>query len=56
MTGNWRGEAAYAHFENLDISGLAWECLRRNSEYRADYQQMRDELKSSAAWGLRFLG
>lgn len=56
MTRNWRDEAAYAHFESLDISGLAWECLRRNSDYRADYPQMRDGLKSSDAWGLRFPG
>jgi len=56
MIRNWRDDAAYAHFKSLDLSGLAWECLRRNSNYRADYPLMRDGLKSPAAWGLRFPG
>ena len=56
MTKDWQDESAYKHFDSLDLSGLAWECLRRNSDYRANYPQMRDGLKSPAAWGLRFPG
>ena len=47
---------AYRHFDSLDLSGLAWECLRRNSDYRATYPQIRDGLRSPAVWGLRFPG
>ena len=56
MTKDWQDEAAYRHFDSLDLSGLAWECLRRNSDYRATYPLMRDGLRSPAAWGLRFPG
>ena len=56
MTKDWQDEAAYKHFDRLDLSGLAWECLRRNSDYRANYPRMRDGLKSPAACGLRFPG
>ncbi|WP_439650090.1 transcriptional regulator domain-containing protein [Gymnodinialimonas mytili] len=56
MASDWRNAADYDYLDNLDVSGLAWECLRRNARYRADYPQMRDGLKSPAAWGLRFPG
>lgn len=56
MTRDWQDEAAYRHFDSLDLSGLAWECLRRNSDYRATYPQIRDGLRSPAVWGLRFPG
>lgn len=56
MIKDWRDDAAYAHFKSLDLSGMAWECLRRNSDYRADYPQLREGQKSLAAWGLRFPG
>ena len=46
----------YTYIETLDASGLAWECLRRNPEYCAQYPLMRDGLLSPAAWGLRFPG
>ena len=42
MSRNWRDDRAYDHFDSLDVSGLAWECLRRNEGYRADYARMRD--------------
>ena len=48
MTRDWQDEAAYRHFDSLDLSGLAWECLRRNSDYRATYPLMRDGLRSPA--------
>ena len=43
MTRDWQDEAAYRHFDSLDLSGLAWECLRRNSDYRAN-------LPADAGW------
>ncbi|MFZ5610284.1 MAG: transcriptional regulator domain-containing protein [Pseudomonadota bacterium] len=54
MPTDWRDEQAYAHFDDLGISGLAWECLRRNSHYRADYDRMQKGGGAPADWGLRF--
>ena len=54
MKRDWRNEDDYEYIETLEASELAWECLRRNPEYRAQYPQMRDDLVSSTAWGLRF--
>jgi hypothetical protein len=34
---NWRNEEDYAFTENLTAAGWAWEFLRRNPEYRADF-------------------
>jgi hypothetical protein len=56
MKRDWRNEDDYEYIETLEASELAWECLRRNPEYRAQYPQMRDGLVSSTAWGLRFPG
>lgn len=52
MPTNWRSETDYDYIENLDASGLAWECLRRNPRYRAAFPTMTDV--EAAAWGLRF--
>jgi hypothetical protein len=54
MPTDWRDEHAYDHFDGLGISGLAWECLRRNSHYRADYDRMQKGGGAPADWGLRF--
>ncbi|WP_299959349.1 DUF6499 domain-containing protein [uncultured Roseobacter sp.] len=54
MPTNWRDETDYVYIENLDASGLAWECLRRNPDYRAAFPNMAE--KDAAAWGLRFPG
>jgi len=54
MHKNWRDDDAYDHFDSLDISGFAWECLRRNERYRADYGLMRKGGGAPAEWGLRF--
>ena len=56
MTTDWRDENAYRHFDELGLSGLAWECLRRNPQYRQDYRSMRRGLLPSTPWGLRFSG
>ena len=54
MPRDWRDDRAYDHFDSLDLSGLAWECLRRNEHYRADYERMSDRGDAPADWGLRF--
>ena len=54
MSRDWRDDRAYDHFDGLDLSGLAWECLRRNEDYRIDYLRMRRGGGALADWGLRF--
>ena len=54
MSRDWRDDQAYDHFDSLNLSGLAWECLRRNEDYRADYERMRRGGRAPADWGLRF--
>ncbi|MFN3263214.1 MAG: transcriptional regulator domain-containing protein [Pikeienuella sp.] len=56
MTRDWRDDHAYDVFDRLDLSGLAWECLRRNSRYRKEYPLLGRGLASPAGWGLRFPG
>ncbi|RMB01975.1 transcriptional regulator domain-containing protein [Eilatimonas milleporae] len=54
MLRDWSDDRAYDHFDSLDLSGLAWECLRRNEHYRADYGRMSEGGATAADWGLRF--
>lgn len=54
MPTDWRDDHQYDHFDDLGISGLAWECLRRNLHYREDYDLMREGGGAPADWGLRF--
>ena len=54
MSRDWRDDQAYDHFDSLDLSGLAWDCLRRNEDYRADYERMRRGDGTHADWGLQF--
>ena len=54
MPTDWRDDHQYDHFDDLGISGLAWECLRRNLHYRKDYDLMREGGSAPADWGLRF--
>jgi outer membrane protein TolC len=49
--------ALYQQLENLDAAGLAWECLRRNPDYRAAYARIAaGETVDVQSWGLRFRG
>ena len=32
--------AEYSYLDDLDCRGRAWELLRRNDEYRADYDRL----------------
>ena len=35
---DWRSAAAYAYVDDLNPAGVAWEFLRRNSDYQRDYR------------------
>ena len=35
---DWRSPAAYAYLDDLKPAELAWEFLRRNSDYQRDYR------------------
>lgn len=57
----WRSSAEYDHLDALTASDLAWEWLRRNEAYDADYDALTaaDAPKSLTdrirhRWGLRF--
>lgn len=58
---DWRSPAAYAYVSDLEPSGLAWEFLRRNPEYRREYRAVSGESQSNdqaeafaCRWGMRF--
>ena len=63
---DWRSAADYEYVSGLTLAGLAWEFLRRNPDYRSDYEH-RDGNGTLGAgfgdvydapdrrWGLRFL-
>ncbi|WP_306120998.1 DUF6499 domain-containing protein [Roseitalea sp. MMSF_3516] len=55
MPRDWREDRHYDHFDTLGLSGLAWECLRRNENYCAAWRRA-DGDTSVADWGLRFPG
>ncbi len=58
----WRASASYDYFDDLGISDLAWECLRRNGDYQRDYvkalKEMDDPEQANTSfrlrWGLQF--
>lgn len=60
--GLWRSESAYMYVDDLDPTGIAWEFLRRNSDYREDFTMATVDgpLNGAAAlafarkWGLPF--
>ncbi|WP_262422578.1 transcriptional regulator domain-containing protein [Brevundimonas denitrificans] len=35
---DWRSPAAYGHTKYIPAAGFAWEYLRRNGDYRQDFQ------------------
>ena len=58
---DWRSLEAYSKLQNADLTGLAWECLRRNPEYRKQYRALENPLDGAPAefrkkWGLSFRG
>ena len=61
---DWRSATAYDYLTGTDSVDLAWEFLRRNPEYCAGYQSLREQAQPSEAaeqalarhWGLRCPG
>jgi hypothetical protein len=58
---DWRSPEAYSNVQNADLTGLAWECLRRNPEYRKHYCALPNPLDGAPTefrkkWGLSFRG
>jgi Family of unknown function (DUF6499) len=37
---DWKLPASYHRAPELEPSGLAWECLRRNPDYRRDHREL----------------
>jgi hypothetical protein len=57
---NWRSPADfYKRIEGAELTGLAWECLRRNPAFRQDCRSASPSGLSAGAefrqrWGLMF--
>lgn len=59
---DWRAPAAYKYAKHIPAAGFAWEYLRRNEDYRHEYQTLaavkRPEARQlerfTQRWGLRF--
>ncbi len=59
---DWRAPAAYKHTKHIPAAGFAWEYLRRNEDYRREYQILAAKQRQDAhqleafteRWGLRF--
>jgi hypothetical protein len=53
MQENWRLADTYSHIMNLGHAAIAWEFLRRNPDYRNDYQSARkgDTAQLVQRWG-----
>jgi Proteobacterial transcriptional regulator-like domain len=57
---DWRSAAAYDYVRGLTLPNLAWEFLRRNPDYRGDYEaaltagSQEGETILGSCWGLRF--
>lgn len=48
----WQAGAAYLYVLRLDGASLAWEYLRRNPDYRRDWQGAGGDLARATGWGL----
>jgi Family of unknown function (DUF6499) len=55
---DWRSASAYDRAQSAEITGFAWECLRRNQNYQRDCQGISPISTVSAEfrqrWGLSF--
>jgi hypothetical protein len=60
-TSPWRVKEGYDYLERLPPEGLAWEFLRRNTNYQRDYNLRKSEHRSrgkadiAKRWGLQYL-
>lgn len=62
-TSEWNRSGLYDPLEDMEVDGMAWEFLRRNDLYQADYTHLAGTSPSQAPiadktigdrWGLRF--
>jgi hypothetical protein len=58
---NWRSldDTYYDQIEQAEMTGIAWECLRRNPSFERDYQTISSSSRTIDAgfrrhWGLVF--
>jgi len=58
---DWRSERDYAKFEKAETADIAWEWLRRDSEYEHEFRSLTAAARSIAMpqqfrkkWGLSF--
>lgn len=63
MLVDWRSEQDYANFEKAETADIAWEWLRRDSEYEQEFRNLTAAARSTATphrfrkkWGLSFRG
>ena len=60
--GDWRNGLAYEYFDDLGPDQVAFEFLRRNEDYAAEFAKLRqlpeteDPPPALTQWGLRFRG
>jgi hypothetical protein len=60
--GDWRNGPAYEYFDDLGPDQVAFEFLRRNEDYAAEFAQLTESSRNGdpppalAQWGLRFRG
>lgn len=50
-TPDWRSAAHYEYVSGLTSTGLAWEFLRRNSDYRRDDENRNGDRTFGATFG-----
>ena len=60
---DWRSPQTYDRARELELPSLAWECLRRNPDYRRDYRELAHSVSDPfvitafrSKWGLSFRG
>ena len=55
---DWRSASSYDRAQGAEITGFAWECLRRNPSYQQDHHGISRTSAVSAEfrqrWGLCF--
>jgi hypothetical protein len=58
---DWRSEQDYSNFEKAETADIAWEWLRRDSEYEQEFRSLTASARSIAMppqfrkkWGLSF--
>ena len=49
---SWRSQEATAYLDSAQRTGFAWEFLRRNPDYRKDYEHMSRHVASGTAIAL----